>query len=102
MTQVTRRRLIQSGATGVLGAVAAPSLALAQSKREGPAAHAVGSTKLKKATKRLSRFSVIVNLSDTFRYRAFVRLAGKGAIESGHSANVLIKAPKGTTKHKRS
>ena len=28
MTQVTRRRLVQSGATGVLGAVAAPSLAL--------------------------------------------------------------------------
>src|SRR5258708_34352448 len=33
MTQVTRRRLVQSGATGVLGAVAAPSLALAQTKR---------------------------------------------------------------------
>src|SRR5258708_34435596 len=33
MTQVTRRRLVQSGATGVLGAVAAPSLALAQNKR---------------------------------------------------------------------
>lgn len=74
----------------------------AQSKREGPAAHAVGSTKLKKATKSLSRFSVIVSLSDTFHYRAFVKLASKGAIESGHSANVLIKAPKGTTKHKRS
>ena len=33
MTQVTRRRLVQSGATGALGAMAAPSLALAQSKR---------------------------------------------------------------------
>ena len=33
MTQVTRRRFVQSGATGVLGAVAAPSLALAQNKR---------------------------------------------------------------------
>ena len=35
MTRVTRRRLVQSGATGVLGAVAAPSLALAlaQNKR---------------------------------------------------------------------
>src|SRR3954467_5193545 len=33
MTQVTRRGLVLSGATGALGAVAAPSLALAQSKR---------------------------------------------------------------------
>src|SRR5476649_1367909 len=33
MTQVTRRRLVRSGAAGALGAVAAPSLALAQNKR---------------------------------------------------------------------
>src|ERR1043166_4471217 len=33
MTQVTRRRLVRSGAAGALGAVAAPSLALAQTKR---------------------------------------------------------------------
>ena len=33
MTQVTRRRLVQSGATGVVGAVAAPRVALAQNKR---------------------------------------------------------------------
>ena len=45
-----------------------------QSKREGPAPHAVSSTTLKKATKSLSRFSVIVSLSGTFHYRAFVRL----------------------------
>src|SRR5213595_75559 len=33
MTHVTRRRLVRSGAAGALGAVAAPSLALAQNKR---------------------------------------------------------------------
>ena len=33
MTQITRRRLVRSGATGVLGAVAAPSVARAQTKR---------------------------------------------------------------------
>ena len=33
MTRITRRKLVQSGATGVLGALAAPSLALAQTKR---------------------------------------------------------------------
>ena len=73
----------------------------ASSKRSGPAPHSVGSTIVKKATKSLSRFSVIVSLSGTFHYRAFVRLP-KGAVESGTSANVLIKAPasKGTTKHK--
>ena len=33
MTQITRRRFVRSGATGVLGAVAAPSIARAQTKR---------------------------------------------------------------------
>jgi hypothetical protein len=70
----------------------------AQSKRSGPRPHSVGSTVLKHATSTLSRYSVIVNLSGTFRYRVFVRMP-KGAIESGNSANVLIRAPKGTAKH---
>jgi hypothetical protein len=72
----------------------------ASSKRSGPAAHTVISTVLRKATKTVSRFSVIVNLSGTSHYRAFVRLP-KGALESGSSANVLIKAPKGAVKHKK-
>jgi hypothetical protein len=74
----------------------------AASKREGPAAHSVAKAILRRATKTLSRFSVIVNLSGTFHYRAYVKLP-KGALESGHSANVLIKAPaaKGGTKHKK-
>ncbi len=70
------------------------------SKRSGPAAHSVASTTLKKATKTVSRFSVIVNLSGTSHYRAFVKLP-KGAIESGQSANVLIKAPASTGPAKR-
>jgi opacity protein-like surface antigen len=70
----------------------------AGSKREGPASHSVARAILKRATKSLSRFSVIVKLSGTFHYRAFVKLP-KGAIESGHSSNVLIKAP--ATKHKK-
>lgn len=73
----------------------------AGSKREGPAAHSVAATVLKRATKSLSRFSVIVKLSGTSHYRAYVKLP-KGAIESGHSSNVLIKAPaaKGRTKRR--
>ena len=45
---------------------------------------------------------MIVNLSGTFHYRAYVKLP-KGSIESGHSSNVLIKAPaaKRGTKHKK-
>jgi hypothetical protein len=70
------------------------------SKRSGPAAHSVTSTTLKKATKTQSRFSVIVNLSGTFHYRAFLKLP-KGAVESGPSANILIKAPAATGKGKR-
>jgi hypothetical protein len=72
----------------------------AQSKRSGPRPHSVGTTSLKRATATLSRYSVIVNLSGTFRYRVFVRLP-KGSLESGNSANVLIRAPKATGKPHR-
>ena len=71
----------------------------ANSKREGPAPHSVGNTVLKRATSSLSRFSVVVSLTGNFRYRAFVKLP-KGSLDSGHSSNVLIKAPKSSsTKH---
>ena len=73
----------------------------ANSKRSGPRPVSVGSTTLKRAKSSLSRYSMIVSLSGTFRYRVFVRLP-KGALDSGHSANVLIRAPRGTTiKHRR-
>ena len=70
------------------------------SKRSGPQAHSVGTTALKRATSSLSRFSVVLSLSGTYHYRAYVKLA-KGALESGHSANLLVKAPRsaGTGKH---
>jgi hypothetical protein len=67
------------------------------SKREGPRPHSVGTTVLKRATSHSSRFSVVVRLAGSYRYRAAVRLP-KGALESGNSSNVLIKAPPGTIK----
>jgi len=70
------------------------------SRRSGPRPRSVGATVLKRAGASLSRYSAIVTLSGTFRYRVFVRLP-KGPVRSGHSANVLIRAPKGTTKKKR-
>ena len=64
----------------------------AGSKREGPRAETVGSTVLKRKTASLSRYSAIVSLRGTSHYRVFVRLP-KGALSSGASANVLIRAP---------
>jgi hypothetical protein len=68
----------------------------AASHKEGPSPHAVGSTVLKRASSSLSRFSLIVSLSGNFRYRVFVKLP-KGLLDSGHSSNVLIKAPKSSS-----
>jgi hypothetical protein len=70
------------------------------SKREGPRPHPVASTVLKRKTSSMSRFSVIVKLSGTFHYRAFVRLP-KGAVESGHGSDALIKAPASGKTHHR-
>jgi hypothetical protein len=74
----------------------------ARSRHEGPSTHGVGSTVLKRATSKMSRFSVIVKLSGNYRYRAFVKLP-KGVLDSGHSGNVLIKAPKPSSqpRHKK-
>jgi hypothetical protein len=72
----------------------------AGSKREGPRPRSVASSVLKRANSSMSRYSVIVRLSGNWRYRVFVRLP-KGALDSGHSSNVLIRAPRGTTKQHR-
>ena len=65
----------------------------AGSKKEGPRPHTVASAKITRAGKTFSRFSVVVTLTGNFRYRAFVRLP-KGALFSGGSNHVLVKAPK--------
>src|SRR6185312_10280632 len=74
----------------------------ASSKREGPASHSVAKTILKRATKTMSRFSVIAKPSGSFRYRAAVKLP-KGASDSRLPVSVAIAAPttKGGTKHSR-
>ncbi len=70
----------------------------ANSKKEGPKPHTVASAPIRKGGKTFSRFSVIVSgLSGNFRYRAYVKLP-KGALDSGHSSNVLVKAPKSASK----
>jgi hypothetical protein len=74
----------------------------AGSKKEGPRPHTVGTAAIKKAGKTFSRFSTVIALSGNFRYRAYIKLA-KGPLVSGHSSNVLVKAPKSaaTEKHAR-
>jgi hypothetical protein len=69
------------------------------SQKSGPRPHAVATAILKRATSTLSRFSIVVRLSGTFRYRAYVKLP-KGAMNSGYSSNVLIRAPR-STRHKK-
>ncbi|MGO9489072.1 MAG: hypothetical protein ACLQBB_08625 [Solirubrobacteraceae bacterium] len=71
------------------------------SKRSGPRARTVGTAALKRARSSFSRFSLVVKLSGTFHYRAYVSMP-KGPLVSGHSNDVLIRAPKTTgTKHKK-
>jgi len=68
----------------------------ATSKKEGPRAHTVASTTLRRNSSSSSRFSVVVKLDGNYRYRAFVRLP-KGPLASGPGSNVLVKAPKAQT-----
>jgi hypothetical protein len=69
----------------------------AGSTRSGPRGVPVAGTVLKRASSSLSRYSVIVKLSGTSHYRVLVQLP-KGALDSGYSSNILVRAPKTTTK----
>jgi hypothetical protein len=67
------------------------------SKRSGPAPHVVGNAIPKRAASTYMRFSVVLTLSGTYHYRAYVKMA-RGPLISGHSDDVLIKAPKASGK----
>jgi hypothetical protein len=56
-------------------------------------------TVVKRATKSISRFSVVVSIADAGHYRVFVQVK-PGAVVSGHSGDVLLDAPK-KAKHKK-
>jgi hypothetical protein len=49
------------------------------------------STVVKRATKTLARFSVVVSIRDAGHYRAFVEVRS-GPLASGHSASILVSA----------
>lgn len=74
----------------------------ATSKREGPKPVAIGSTVLRKATARTSRFSAVVHVTRSGYYRVYVKLP-KGPLVPGYSSDVFLRAPRGsstTGKHK--
>jgi hypothetical protein len=56
-------------------------------------------TTVKRGTKTISRFSTVVSVGKGGRYRAYVQLR-KGALASGSSPTVTLKAPPGATKKK--
>jgi hypothetical protein len=70
----------------------------AKSRGSGPVARTVGSTVLKRATKKLSRFSIVLSLTGTYHYRAYLELP-RGSLSAGHSEDVLIRSPRAATQH---
>jgi hypothetical protein len=57
-------------------------------------------TIVKRATKSISRFSIVVSITDAGHYRVFVQVK-PGAVVSGHSETVLLDAPSKKAKHKK-
>ncbi len=70
-------------------------------KGEKPPAFATKfDTKVKRATRTISRFSVVVSVRQTGHYRAFVQVAA-GALGSGGSSTVLLHAPSTKSRKKK-
>ncbi len=67
-----------------------PAKETSKREAEGPRAQAVGASKLKAATKTLSRFSAVLSIPASGNYRVYVRLA-KGPLVSGYSQDVKIR-----------
>ncbi len=63
-----------------------------ENSEEKPTFSTKFSGRVKKATKSISRFSVIVNIQDAGAYRAFVEVP-LGPVASGHSQSITLKAP---------
>jgi hypothetical protein len=71
----------------------------AEERREAPRFSTKFSTVVKHGTRTTSRFSTVVRLRDTGRYRAFAQVH-PGPVSSGHSASIMLHAAP-TTKHKK-
>lgn len=71
-----------------------------KSEAKGPTFVTKFSTIAKRGTKSISRFSAVVNVSDTGHYRAFVEIP-PGAVVSGHSSSLLLHAAPNPKKEKK-
>jgi hypothetical protein len=66
----------------------------ASSKREGPKAHTLATAPIKQGNSKQAKFSIVLTLSGTSRLRIYLKLPSKGNLQSGHSNEVVVHAPK--------
>jgi hypothetical protein len=71
----------------------------AEERREAPKFSDKFSTVAKRGTRTISRFSAVVRLRNTGRYRAFVQVR-PGPLGSGHSTSILLHAAAGKKRKK--
>ncbi len=62
-----------------------------RAEERGPTFLTRFSTIVKRATRTMSRFSIVVNIADAGRYRAFV-VVRPGPLSSGHSQSIMLQA----------
>ena len=72
----------------------------ADSKREGPKPEAIGGATIQHGTSKVARFSAVLTIKTSGYYRVYLKLP-KGALVSGYSRDVLIRAHKTVTKSKK-
>ncbi|MGO9247871.1 MAG: hypothetical protein ACLP7W_04680 [Solirubrobacteraceae bacterium] len=77
-----------------------PGKGTAEKREKPPTFVTKFKTVVKPATKTISRFSIVVNISDAGHYRAFVAVP-PGPVVSGHSQSVLLHAPTKKAKGKK-
>jgi hypothetical protein len=71
-----------------------------EKKEKGPTYQTRFKTLVKPGTKAISRFSIVVNVTATGRYRVFVEVP-VGPLVSGHSESLTLHAPKTKAKKKK-
>jgi hypothetical protein len=82
------------------GKLEKPGKGGSEEREKGPKYTTKFKTVVKPATKAISRFSIVVNITATGRYRVFVELP-IGPLVSGHSEGVTLHAPAKAKKKKK-
>jgi hypothetical protein len=82
------------------GKLEKPGKTTSEKPEKGPTFTTKFKTVIKPATKSLSRFSIVVTVAGTGRYRAFVEVP-VGPLVSGHSEGITLHAPAAKKKKKK-